>query len=444
MKRDHSPEPSGTPAGGRLAATSHAGSEPTESEPTHTAGPGGGPADDLALGDRQWPALSWEEREWTPRVTYALPSSARSAHGPYRAAVVPPIAELPDVPLSPEARTLAAEASAEIARFDAEVGSDIAPFASILLRSESAASSKIENLTASAKAITLAELGDTDRENATVIVANTAAMRAAIALADRPDAEAILAMHRALLEGEHPSWAGKWREEPAWIGGSDYSPHNAAFVPPHHDRIPAAIDDLVVFMHRDDMPALVQAAVAHAQFETIHPFPDGNGRTGRALVHCLLRGKGLTRRVTVPVSAGLLSDTGAYFDSLTDYRAGDPEPIVRMMSTASFAAVNNGRRLVADLHETRKSWEERITARRDAAAWKTADLLLSQPVVDSPMLQRELGVSAPGALGAIKHLVEVGVLTKVSGRHRDRKYAAAEVLRALDEFAARAGRRGGI
>jgi Fic family protein len=368
--------------------------------------------------------------------------AARSA-GAYQAAVVPDIADVPDVPLSSEARALVIEASAEIARFDTEVGADIAPFSAILLRSESVASSRIENLTASAKAIALAEAGDSSRENASVIVANTTAMRAAIALADQLDADAILAMHDALIRPTHPEWAGKWRDEQNWIGGSDYYPHGAAFVPPHPERVPAAIDDLVKFLGRVDVPPLVQAAVGHAQFETIHPFPDGNGRTGRALVHSLLRGKRLTRQVTVPVSAGLLADTDAYFAALEDYRQGDPESIVEMVAHASFAAVNNGRELVSQLHAIRDSWDQCVSARRGAAAWRAADLLLSQPVLDSPMLQRQLDVSAPAALRAIEQLMSAEVLTKVSGKQRGRRYAAPEVLAALDAFAARAARRGG-
>ena len=197
----------------------------------------------------------------------------------------------------------------------AEMGSEIAPFGAILLRSESAASSRIENLTASAKAVALAEFGDTSRRNATEIVANTSAMTAAIALADRLDAPAILAMHGALLEEHDPKIAGTWRGAQVWVGTSSYGPHTANFVPPHHTRVAAAIEDLVRLMRRDDVPVLTQAAIAHAQFETIHPFPDGNGRTGRAIVQCLLRAKRLTRRVTIAVSAGLLTDIGRYFDA---------------------------------------------------------------------------------------------------------------------------------
>jgi Fic family protein len=358
--------------------------------------------------------------------------------------VLPEIATRADVPLSPATRALATEAATEIARFDTEVGAAIAPFSAILLRSESAASSRIENLTASAKAIALAELGDTSRQNAAVIVANTTAMQAAIALAHRLDGAAILAMHDALLGSTHPEWAGKWRDVQNWIGGTDWSPHEAAFVPPHASRVPAAIADLERFLVRDDLPPLVQAAIAHAQFETIHPFPDGNGRTGRALVHSLLRAKGLTRQVTVPVSAGLLADTTAYFAALTAYRDGHPEPIVERLSTATFAAVNNGRTLVGELRAIRHGWDDAIAARRGASAWRLADMLLGQPVVDSPLVQRQLKVTAPAALGAIRQLVDAGVLTKVSGKQRYRRYSAPDVLAALDAFAARAGRRGGI
>ncbi len=333
------------------------------------------------------------------------------------------------------------EASTEIARFDSEMGADVAPFSSVLLRSESAASSKIENLTASAKAIALAELGDPRRGNATLIVHNATAIRAAISLAESLDENAILRMHDALLGSSHPAWVGHWRQEQVWIGGSDISPHRASFVPPHHERVPVAMGDLVAFMERDDVEPLVQAAVAHAQFETIHPFPDGNGRVGRALVHALLQGKGLTRRVTVPVSAGLLADVNSYFAALTDYRQGRPESIVRLIAQASFSAIGNGRQLVDDLRSTRRSWNSTIAARSDATAWKVADVLLQQPVIDSPTVMATLGVPAMTADRAISTLVEAGVLSKVSGNYRNRKYAANEVLAALDAFATRSGRR---
>ena len=156
----------------------------------------------------------------------------------------------------------------------------------------------IENLSSGAKSIAVAELGDTSKRNATEIVGNVAAMRAAIELEDRLDPDAVLAMHRALLQHVEPEMAGKWREQQVWIGGSSIGPHKAEYVAPHHSHIAALIDDLVSFIRRDDIPSARSAAIAHAQFETIHPFPDGNGRTGRALIHSILRSRGLTRSVT--------------------------------------------------------------------------------------------------------------------------------------------------
>ncbi len=389
-----------------------------------------------------WSAIAYEARPWSFDERATLSRSARRAHaGPYEAAVPPSISTVSELGIDTRVLALAEEASAAIVRFDAELGDDIAPFSPILLRSESAASSQIERLTASAKAIALAELGDTSKRNAGLIVANTRAMEAAIALADHLDEAAIIEMHRVLLTGSHPDWVGRWRDQQVWINGSDHGPHRASFVPPHHDLVPGAMGDLVAFIARDDLPVLVQAAIAHAQFETIHPFPDGNGRTGRSLIHAMLRGKGLTRHVTVPVSAGLLTDTTRYFDALTAYRAGQPADIVERLASAAFAAVGNGRELVGDLTELRQRWAGQVHARSDAAVWKVLACLTSQPVVDSPTLQRQLGVSAPAVNAAIAQLADRGILHKVSGNHRNRKWAASEVLSALDQFAARAGRR---
>lgn len=386
-----------------------------------------------------WPPIEFEDRGWESAID--IPRRWQSTFsGPYRAAVVPEIGRLD--PVMPAATSaLADEATTELVRFDAEMGSEIAPFAAILLRTESAASSRIENLTASAKAVALAELGDTSRRNATEIVANTTAMTAAIALADRLDAPAILAMHSALMQEHDPEIAGRWRSAQVWIGSSNYGPHTARFVPPHHERVVAAINDLVQFMQRDDLPVLAQAAIAHAQFETIHPFPDGNGRTGRAIVHCLLRGKRLTRQVTIPISAGLLADTDSYFDALNAYRDGDPQPIVERFAEASFDSIVNGRELGIELSAIRAAWSDAIGSRRQAIVWRALDVVFRHPVLDNALVMSELGVSAMGAKAAISELVEIAALKELTGGRRNRRFASMPVLAALDAFAERAGRR---
>ena len=391
--------------------------------------------------NRGWPALEYETLPWEARNAAASRTAQRRHRGPYQAAIVPAIADA-ELRLPSSITAAAEDAATAIARFDAEIGHEIAPFTAVLLRSESAASSKIENLTASARAIAEAELGGSPGRNARLVVANVRAMNAAVDLADHIDADAILEMHRALLAEMNPAIAGKWRSEQVWIGGSDYGPHGAMFVPPHHRHVEAAIADLIAFIDRDDIPVLTHAAVAHAHFETIHPFPDGNGRTGRALVHAQLRNKGLTRNVTVPVSAGLLTNTDTYFDALTAYRDGDPVPIIERVAEASFAALDNGRALVEDLRHVRAAWQERIRVRRGASAWRAVDLVVRHPVVNAKLVAAELGVAPPNAYRAIAPLVDAGVLVEFSDKKRNQLWQAPDVLEALDAFATRAGRRG--
>ncbi|GAD87652.1 hypothetical protein NCAST_36_00340 [Nocardia asteroides NBRC 15531] len=375
------------------------------------------------------------------RDTYVSRTQLRRHAGPYSAAVLSDIAEQP-VALPVGLLAEADEAAQELVRFDAhlsaELGTDceLGPMTSVLLRTESSASSQIENLTVGARQLALAEIGEHTNRNARIVTANVRAMEAALDLGRAVDVDSILAMHRALLGESDPTQAGRWRDQQVWIGGSNLGPHLADFVPPHHDRVPPAIADLIRFIDRTDVPALAHTALAHAQFETIHPFTDGNGRTGRALVHAMLSGRQLTRHITVPISAGLLVNTGSYFDALTRYRSGDPEPIVRQFVDATFYAIGSGRGLVDELRAVRAAYREQTTARADSAAWRLIDRLIAQPVVNSTYVTESFGISGVAAQRAIDRLVESGVLREVSQRARNRVWQADGILTALDDFAA--------
>ncbi|MCU6479366.1 Fic family protein [Arthrobacter sp. A2-55] len=390
-----------------------------------------------------WPATGYEAHPWV-RVGDEVGSrrALLQARGDYQAAV-PPFIAAAQLVLPAETIALADDASQELARFDAEAGMIAAPFASILLRSESASSSEVENLTSSAKQVALAEIGESKSGNARLVVANVRAMTAAIALSDQLDENSIIAMNDALLRDTAPEYAGQWRNEQVWIGGDSISPHAASFVPPHHSRVPSLMADVVAFAERTDVPVLIQAAIAHAQFETIHPFPDGNGRTGRALLQGMLRHGGLTRNVTVPVSAGLLHDTDAYFRALTDYRAGRAEAIVTAVAEASFAAIRNGRRLVDDIQAAAARWDSRVIGRSDSSVHRVKSYLLGQPVVNARTIASELSISDVAAQKAIDRLVDAEVLTQSSTGRRNRIWQAPEILAALDAFGARARRRRG-
>ncbi|MET4225429.1 Fic family protein [Oerskovia enterophila] len=364
--------------------------------------------------------------------------------GPYTSTVPAEIADLaPDVPSD-----LAADvevATAELTRFDVYartvLGVDspaLGPMASVLLRTESASSSQIENLTVGARQLALAEIDQSTSANAQTVVANVRAMEAALVLADRLDESAILTMQHELLSGQR-GWeqhAGRYRDGLVWVGTSSISPRGASHVAPQPDLVARAMGDLVDFMHRDDLPVLVQAAVAHAQFETIHPFADGNGRTGRALVHALLRAKGTVRHTTAPVSAGLLVDTEAYFDALTAYRGGDARPIVEQFARAGRYAARSGARLVDDLGAQISQAKEQLgSLRPQAAAWKVVPHLVAHPVVNAAFLTGRLGMNAVTAQRALVQLSDAGVLQERTGRQRNRIWQHDGILAVLDVFA---------
>lgn len=394
------------------------------------------------MNKRSWPGITTEELDWVPsaQASWGVGATRGGRTETYRAAVVPLIAgRTPEVGES--TRLQAEEAAHELTRFDAELGERVASFAPVLLRSEAASSSQIENLTASARAIFSAELGGRGGRNAEEIAANTRAMQSALALADTLSTEAVLDMHRVLMADQPRHTPGQWRDEPVWIGTRSDSPVGAAYVAPRHERIPALMADLVQFMGESTATPLVTVAVAHAQFETIHPFSDGNGRTGRALAQAILRHWGITRNVAVPVSAGLLADVSGYHAALEVYRTGDLEPIVRQFSDASLRAVANARQLVSEIDHIRESWNTWLTARKNSNAWKLLDVLARRPVLDSATAASELGVQQPNVYPPLRALTDAGIVKSKAEHQLGPFWRSDEVLAAIDAFAERAGRR---
>ena len=391
--------------------------------------------------------METEERIWEARsVILGRPTMDGK---PYDAAVPDHIATK-QFALDPDVLAEACVAEREITRFDVELSQqfegEFAPLPAVLLRTESTSSSMIESITAGAKALALAELGIAKYDsNARLIVANVRAMTTALTITGPLTLPHILGIHSVLMEGQEQADPGHLRSVQVWIGGSDYSPHDAAFIPPHQDHVEPAMEDLCAFMGRFDLPIIARAALAHAQFETIHPFCDGNGRTGRALVHVMLRNSGATTKTTIPVSSGLLSNTTAYFEALTAYRRGDPNPIVQQFSAASFRALKNGHHLAADLARIRQEWNARIQTRGDAAVHRLLGLLITQPSLTSSIVQDRLGISQPTADNALHQLRDLQIVTakkkRGAGNRIAHVYHAPEIHAALDEFGNRSRRK---
>lgn len=393
------------------------------------------------MSENGWPRPGHETLPWTSRmVEFLTPRQRALLPSTYEAAVVPEIA---DAALTLPTRLAAAEADAvaAVSRFDSDAASALLPFTPLLLRSESSASSRIERLTVSARRLMEAELFGAGRGNAALVVANTRAMTAAASIRPPLSLDSLLSMHRALLESSAPDDAGALRREPVWIGGSELSPAGALFVPPRHERVPEALEDLFAFTRRTDLPPLTRAAIAHAHFETIHPFVDGNGRTGRALIHVLLSWAGLTPHAPLPLSAVLLADVDSYFRSLDAYRRGEPLVIVELFIEAAARAAALGRSAGRRIGRTVEAMLERSPGRAGTPDRAIIELLARRPVLDAGSAATAVGVSEAAARRSLKRLEAAGLLRGyLIGPHR-RAWRSPEILDLMDDVVSALGRR---
>jgi Fic family protein len=306
-----------------------------------------------------------------------------------------------------------------------------------LLRAEAIASSRIEGLGVSHHRLALAERDASDDPTAQAVVGNLAALRRALALADDEVNPSVLdEIHRALLKGSSDEGrAGQIRQAQNWIGGRHPNPRGAAFVPPPAEELRALLADLSAFCRRDDLPAVAQAAIAHVQFETIHPYFDGNGRVGRALIQVILRRRGLTREVLPPVSLVLAGAGDRYVDGLTAFREGDAAAWLEFFNDAVFRAARAGEELADNIRALQERWSEQAgRPRRHSAAALLIRRLPETPIVDLAAARRLTEASAQATLGGIDRLVDAGVLRELSGRRRGRLWESVGLFRLLDEL----------
>lgn len=340
------------------------------------------------------------------------------------------------------------DAERAIADLNHTAGPETAPFARLLLRTESIASSKVEGLQMGARGIARAEINrDVGRRigpDASEILANIDAMRVAVDRAAEREHVAVddlTAIHRVLLEsGPQAAIAGHLRTGQNWIGGNDYTPCGAAFVPPPPEYVDPLLVDLGLFLDAQELPPLVQAAVAHAQFETIHPFDDGNGRTGRALIQIILRRRGLAPNVVPPISVILARHRERYLRGLTLFRAGDVVEWVRIFAAAAAEAVALALEHATRVRRLQEAWRRALhdaaNPRVDAAAWSLIDIMPAHPVITIPRAVAVLQRSRPAIATAVEQLVGAGVLTPLTRSARNRAWEAVGLLDLIEALEA--------
>ena len=358
----------------------------------------------------------------------------------YRAFVPDPIAAIQPV-VSFETARLISEAETAVGRLNSDDRvRGLEAIGALLLRSEAIASSRIEGIELSQRNLARALIDPrAARGTARAVAANVVAMEEAIAIGDSArdlTAADVLAVHRTLMAHEPARvLPGAFRREQNWIGGRLQNPSDARYVPPPEDQVEPLIADLLEFMNRDDLPAVAQAAIAHAQFETIHPFIDGNGRVGRCLIHVVLRRRGVAPVFVPPISIVLASRANLYVDGLIGFRDGRIDAWCASFAWACGRAAALSVDLAARVAELEAEWFQRAgRPRRDSAAARIIPLLPAQPITSAATMRAAIGARHQRALEGLKVLAEAGVLRQVSEGDYDRQYAADELFDLIEAY----------
>lgn len=373
----------------------------------------------------------------------------------YEAYVPDPLVGRP-IALNGDVAADVADAQAALTQLNAQATTlaDTEGLARLLLRAESVASSRIEGLEVGARKLLRTEaarhLGERAVDlTAAEVLGNINAMNSAVRAVGPGDPitlDTLLDFHGQLMANSPlAAHAGKLREQQNWIGGSDYNPCSAAFVPPPPELVPDLLDDLCAFCDDDSLPAVAQAAIAHAQFETVHPFADGNGRTGRGLIHLILRRRGLATRVLPPVSLILATWANDYIDGLTaTHYQGPPtgeaaraglNQWIGTFAGACLRAAEDAFSFEAQVEQIESRWRAKVGRIRSGSA---TDLLLralpGAPILSASAAAELIGRSFPQANESIGRLVSADILTQVSVGKRNRAFEAKDIINAFTDL----------
>ena len=387
------------------------------------------------------------ERLWEAR--FEGPTRADRRWGRYRALVPDPLcgwefaipASLAGDIASAERRVLALNSAVDVAGLEG--------LGRFLLRAEAVGSSRLEGLAVSprrlaAAAAALEQDVDAGDRLAAEVAANIEALQVAATAAtcgDRVDLADLLATHEALMRhSPTPEVAGQLRSNQNWIGGSAYTPIGSRFVPPPPEHIAALLEDLIDYLNGQEHSPLVQAALAHAQFETIHPFGDGNGRAGRALIHVVFARRGLAPQFVPPVSVVLARRSEQYVDALQEFaHVGPPDSADRQAAavawletfTSAMAHACDRAAVYRDaVLDLQRQWRRQVgPLRADSSAVRLMRRLPGSPVVTVESASQLIGVSPDRVGPALNTLTAAGVVSpRQIGRRRYRVFEARDVF----------------
>lgn len=349
--------------------------------------------------------------------------------------------------LSPQVLEYAADVTTALVRLGARLSANPLPVLySTALRSESISSSWIEGIKATPRDIAVAQLGESDvSHSAGQVVRNIAAMKDAIqVLGSGPwEHEHLWAIQHELL----PWHREGYREDQVWVGGTHKL--NAQYAAPPGSLVSSLMDDLLEYANTSGDLPVVLAAILHAQFETIHPFEDGNGRVGRSLVHGVLKRARLIDGGVVPLSTALRNDPSGHIAALTAYRYDGTDEQSRSLALSEYvnrflgyleAAIASAENFADAASALHARWRTAVAGVRvDGALHRALDVVVENPVVTATFLAAQVGVSTRRAQLLVKQLEQAQILAPTSGKYRKAPlYQADDVLKLLS-FGAEAG-----
>ena len=316
------------------------------------------------------------------------------------------------------------------------------PLARLLLRFEGVASSAFEQIRAPLEEIAAAEVTTLMVGPSAWVADNLAVVSAAVDSARHEPltTASLLEWHRRLMEhatGQlDVALLGVFRDRPVWVGGN--SPRQAAYVAPPHELIGPLMDDLIEFANADVFDVVTQAAIVHAQFESIHPFADGNGRLGRVLISWLI-----VRRLGVlvppPFSVFVARDAGGYLSGLTLYRMGELAPWIRWFASTMERSASTATSLIGEVEILTAEWRQRARtgtgrAVRDGATfWGVLEMLPEHPIVSARLIQERFEITNEAARQMLHRFESLGILSPIELRSGNpgrpiRWWAAKELI----------------
>jgi len=375
--------------------------------------------------------ITYEKRMYRihDQLTYISRRNQKLKENPYLSSVLSDLSNI-NIELDNNLQNMLLEAIEELSKLDGFIKDKLNGFPMIVLRSESLSSTQIEHYNASNRNIAQAQIMPTTNKETNIIKNNLESLVLFLEEDNKIDRDTIVKINSKVMNDEGVDI----RTEVNWIGKSNSIPHTADFVPPHPEHLEKNINEFIKFCKRDDIHPLLQAAFAYAYFETIHPFIDGNGRTGRILIQVLLKEKGYLDELHVPFSMGLIKNNQRHIEALNEFRKGNYNSIIELFLENSLAVVPLIYNTLNELINIKNSWLSKVSARSDALVWDIIDELIYQPVISVNYIKDKYKANDQAVRNNFNILEEANIISKIGNSKRNVMYEAKEVITIIDEL----------